>query len=69
MEPGEILIGDSNTGWSQHAAVRVVAAVRDLDCYIEQPCLTYQVQFAHAVLVSAACNPWLDGRNAWRCAG
>ena len=42
MKPGERLVADANTGWTQHEAVRVVRAVRDLDVYIEQPCLTYE---------------------------
>ena len=42
MQPGERLVADANTGWSQHEAVRVVRAVRDLDVYIEQPCLSYE---------------------------
>jgi L-alanine-DL-glutamate epimerase-like enolase superfamily enzyme len=42
MQPGERLVADANTGWTQHEAVRVVRAVRDLDVYIEQPCLTYE---------------------------
>jgi L-alanine-DL-glutamate epimerase-like enolase superfamily enzyme len=32
---------DANTGWKMHQAMRVVNAVKDLDVYIEQPCLTY----------------------------
>ncbi len=36
------LVADANTGWTQHEAIRVVRAVRDLDVYIEQPCLTYE---------------------------
>lgn len=36
------LVADANTGWSQHEAVRVVKAVRNIDVYIEQPCLTYE---------------------------
>ena len=39
---GERLVADANTGWTQHEAMRVVAAVRDVDVYIEQPCLTYE---------------------------
>jgi len=38
----EVLIADANTGWTMHEAARVVAAVRDLDVYIEQPCPTYE---------------------------
>lgn len=36
------LVADANTGWTQHEAIRVVRAVRGLDVYIEQPCLTYE---------------------------
>jgi cis-L-3-hydroxyproline dehydratase len=42
LDRGEILIADANTGWTMHEAARVVAAVRDLDLYIEQPCRTYE---------------------------
>ncbi len=42
IQPGERLVADANTGWTQHEAIRVVRAVRDLDVYIEQPCLTYE---------------------------
>ena len=38
----QVLIGDSNTGWSTAGALRVAAAVKDLDVYIEQPCPTYR---------------------------
>ena len=41
LQPSDRLVADANTGWTQHEAVRVVRAVRDLDVYIEQPCLTY----------------------------
>lgn len=40
--PGEVIIADANTGWTQHQAIRVAAAVRDLDVYIEQPCFAYR---------------------------
>lgn len=33
---------DANTGWSQYDAMRVVAAVKDLDVAIEQPCESYE---------------------------
>jgi cis-L-3-hydroxyproline dehydratase len=42
LEPGDRLVADANTGWVQHEAVRVAKAVRDIDVYIEQPCLTYE---------------------------
>ena len=41
LERGDVLIADANTGWTQHAALRVADAVRDVDVYIEQPCATY----------------------------
>ena len=42
LGPSERLVADANTGWTQHEAMRVAKAVRDLDVYIEQPCLTYE---------------------------
>ncbi len=42
LETGDKLIADANTGWLRHEAMRVVAAVRDVDVYIEQPCATYE---------------------------
>jgi len=41
LEPGDVLIADANTGWLRHEAARVCRAVRDVDVYIEQPCLSY----------------------------
>jgi L-alanine-DL-glutamate epimerase-like enolase superfamily enzyme len=42
LEPGDKLIADANTGWLMHEAARVVRGVRDVDVYIEQPCLSYE---------------------------
>ncbi len=42
LSPGDKLVADANTGWTQHEALRVVNAVRDLDVYIEQPCESYE---------------------------
>jgi L-alanine-DL-glutamate epimerase-like enolase superfamily enzyme len=42
LTPGDRLVADANTGWVQHAAVRVAHAVREVDVYIEQPCRTYE---------------------------
>ena len=42
LKPGDRLVADANTGWRMHDALRVVRAVRDIDVYIEQPCLTYE---------------------------
>ncbi len=38
----DVLNADANTGWRQHEAIRVVKAIRDIDLYLEQPCLTYE---------------------------
>jgi L-alanine-DL-glutamate epimerase-like enolase superfamily enzyme len=42
LEPADILVADANTGWTMHEAARVVAAIRDLDVYVEQPCRSYE---------------------------
>lgn len=42
LQPSDRLIADANTGWTQHEAMRVVRAVRDVDVYIEQPCESYE---------------------------
>src|SRR6476620_7979758 len=41
LQKGDRLVADANTGWTQHEAMRVAKGVRDVDVYIEQPCLTY----------------------------
>jgi L-alanine-DL-glutamate epimerase-like enolase superfamily enzyme len=42
LGPGDRLVADANTGWLAHDALRVAAAVRDVDVYLEQPCLSYE---------------------------
>ena len=42
MAPHDVLVADANTGWLRHEAMRIVRAVRDVDVYIEQPCLSYE---------------------------
>ena len=42
LASGDRLIADANTGWLRHDAMRVAAAVRDVDVYIEQPCASYE---------------------------
>lgn len=42
LQPTDRLVADANTGWTQHEAVRVCRAVKNLDVYIEQPCITYE---------------------------
>jgi L-alanine-DL-glutamate epimerase-like enolase superfamily enzyme len=42
LQPGDVLVADANTGWLQHQALRVADAVRNVNVYIEQPCLSYE---------------------------
>ncbi|CAH1778258.1 unnamed protein product [Owenia fusiformis] len=42
LDPNDVLVADTNTGWVPHQAVRVANAVAELDVYLEQPCYTYQ---------------------------
>lgn len=42
LASAEILIADANTGWTTQEALRVAAATRDIDCFIEQPCASYE---------------------------
>lgn len=42
LDPSDKLVADANTGWLMDDAMRVVAAVQDLDVYIEQPCASYE---------------------------
>ena len=42
LQSGDRLVADANTGWTQHEAMRVVLAVKDVDVYIEQPCRSYE---------------------------
>ncbi len=42
LQAGDKLVADANTGWLRHEAMRVVNAVREIDLYVEQPCLRYE---------------------------
>jgi len=42
LQPGDKLIADDNTGWLMHEAARVVRGVKNVDVYIEQPCVSYE---------------------------
>lgn len=42
LKPGDVLVADANTGWTQHQAMRVADAVRHEDVYLEQPCFHYE---------------------------
>lgn len=42
LEPGDVLVADANGGWTQHQALCVADGVREINVYIEQPCLSYE---------------------------
>ena len=42
LKEGDVLVADANTGWTQHQAMRVADAVRSVNVYLEQPCLSYR---------------------------
>jgi len=42
LQTGDVLVADANCGWTQHEAICVAAGVRDVNVYIEQPCLSYE---------------------------
>ncbi|HET6879471.1 MAG TPA: enolase C-terminal domain-like protein [Pirellulales bacterium] len=42
LQPRNRLVADANTGWLAHDALLVVRAVRDIDVYIEQTCVSYE---------------------------
>ncbi len=42
LSTGDVLVADANTGWTQHQALRVAAAVAEVDVYLEQPCVSYE---------------------------
>lgn len=42
LQRGDVLVADANTGWTQHQAIRVADAVRNVDVYLEQPCMRYE---------------------------
>lgn len=49
LDPSDTLIGDANTGWLSHDALRVAHAVRNLDVFMEQPCPSFEVSFRMSV--------------------
>ena len=43
---------DANRGWSKADALRAVGQLQDVDCFVEQPCATYE----ECLTVRARCN-------------
>ena len=39
--PGEVFVGDANAAWRRDEALRASAALREVDCILEQPCRSY----------------------------
>src|SRR5579872_832428 len=42
LKDGEVFVADANTGWTQHEALRVADQLKDVDVYLEQPCMSYE---------------------------
>jgi len=42
LHDDEIFVADANTGWTQHEAIHVADQVKDVDVYLEQPCVLYE---------------------------
>jgi L-alanine-DL-glutamate epimerase-like enolase superfamily enzyme len=40
-QPGDLFVGDANGAWRRDEALRISAALRDVDLYLEQPCDEY----------------------------
>ena len=64
--PGDVVVADANTGWTQHEAMRVAGAVREVGIYLEQPCASYD---ACVAIRRHAGNPFvldevIDGVDA-----
>lgn len=66
LKPGDRLVADANTGWLPHQAARVVAAVRDVDVYIEQPCLSFEecLSVRRRTLLPFILDETIDGIGA-----
>jgi len=41
LNKNDVLVADANTGWLMHDALNVINATKDLNIYIEQPCISY----------------------------
>ncbi len=39
---GDLFMADANRGWSQADALRALDGLNEIDCYVEQPCATYE---------------------------
>ncbi len=68
LQPGDRLVADANTGWLMHEALRVVRAVRDVDVYIEQPCLSYEECLDRPPPLRSSVRPRRGHRLARRAA-
>jgi len=50
--PGDLFMADANRGWSKADALRALETINGIDCYLEQPCATYQ----ECLTVRARCT-------------
>ena len=42
LTAGDTMVADANGGWTLGRAARIVNAIKDVNIYIEQPCVTYE---------------------------
>jgi len=42
LKASDVLVADANTGWLMHEAARVLRGIKDIDVFIEQPCLSLE---------------------------
>lgn len=67
LDAGEVLVADANCGWLSGGALTVVNAVRDLDVYIEQPCVSYEESLGirRATTLPFILDENIDGLSAF----
>ncbi len=44
--PGDVFMADANRGWSKADGIRAASGLVGVDCYLEQPCATYDACMA-----------------------
>jgi L-alanine-DL-glutamate epimerase-like enolase superfamily enzyme len=68
--PGEVFVGDANAAWRRDEALRVSAALREVDCILEQPCQAFDACRAvrragnHPVKLDESLESLADVRRA-----
>lgn len=68
LQPGETLFVDANGGWLPQQALRVYEGLRGIDCYIEQPCASYDecLSIRHRCSQPLMLDECMDGMQVMR---